>query len=161
MHSLPVDRLTYTTLNFWQYMAKTCFYLCGSIMNLMLMLSNLDTRTWLALVQPKFEKWFFECAVEYSNDQAREAAWVAMDNAFSAACSQTFSVVNGNGSDHDSDAENKMQIDREPHKGIVVTYLWTFTINCLKRSTEHWEFAGKAFESAVNMFRYAVGGTES
>jgi len=156
MHSLPVDRLTRMTLNYWRYMARSCYYLCGPIMNVMLMLSNLDTRTWLTLVQPEFENSFFVCAVEFANEPTRESAWIGLEHAFAAACSQAYAVVNGNGSElqSDSDTENKMDVDQEPGERVVVTYLWTLTINCLKRSSQYWGFAGKAFESAVNMFRY-------
>ena len=125
-------------------------------MNVMLMLSNLNTRTWLSLVQPEFENAFFACAVEYANEPTRESAWIGLEYAFATACSQAFAVANGDGDEHqnDSDTENKMDIDPEPSERTVVTYLWTLTINCLKRANRYWGFAGKAFESAVNMFRY-------
>lgn len=128
-------------------------------MNVMLTLSALDTRTWLTIVQPQFEDSFFNVAVEYGNEPTRESAWLALEHGFARTCSHAFSAVNGNASEpqSDSDAENKMDIDQEPSersgKQAVVTYLWTMTIHCLKRASEHWEFAGKAFESAVNMFR--------
>jgi hypothetical protein len=159
MDSLPLERVTQMALNHWQQATRVCQYLCTPLLNVMLMLSRRDRRKWLALVQPQFENAFFALSVPYPSEVMHESAWTALEFVFGSACSQAFSVVNGNasGNQSDSDMENKMDIDPELGERAIVNYFWTLMLNCLKRAAEHVTFAGKAFESAVNMFRYVRG----
>jgi hypothetical protein len=156
MDSLPLERVTQMALNHWHSTTRVCQYLCTPLLNVMLMLSHRDRRRWFALVQPQFEDAFFAVAVAYPSEILHEAAWTALEFVFGSACSQAFSVVNGNGSGNqsDSDVENRMDIDPELGERAIVNYFWTLMLNCLKRAAEHVTFACKAFESAVNMFRY-------
>jgi hypothetical protein len=159
MDSLNLERVIQMALNYWHRTTRVCQFLCTPALNIMLMLSRRDRRRWLSLMQPQFEDAFFACAVAFSSESLREAAWSALEFVFASACSQAFSVVNGNGSENqsDSDVENRMDIDPEPGERAIVSYFWTLMLNCLKRASEHVAFASKAFESAVNIFRYVRG----
>lgn len=140
-------------LNYWRYQAKQNPFLATPVMSILMMLSMIDARLWLKILQPEFEDLFFAAAVENVHDQAREAVWVSFESLFHLCCLKSFTVVNGNSEQSDSDPESKMDIDRSLPDHSVVGFLWQVMINCVKRARAYVPHAAKAFDAASNMLR--------
>jgi hypothetical protein len=140
-------------LNYWRYLAKQGPSLATHVMRILMMLSMIDAPLWLKILQPEFEDLFFAMAVESVGDQHREAVWNAMEMSFNHSCLRSFTFMNGNSEQSDSDTESKMEIDHHPPDQSIVGFLWQVTINCLKRAGAHILLAGKAFDTAATMLR--------
>jgi hypothetical protein len=151
---LPLKRLIHALVEIMTTSAVDHANLVTPMLNILFTLSTINARLWMnALNNLTLD--FYLLSIESRYDAVRENAWNSLRAFFGRTCQTAFLPTNGiNGNSSDSDAENKMEIDRPTGKREVVEFLWDLMMVCLKKS----DFlrAGKGFETGPIMLRFAI-----
>jgi hypothetical protein len=151
---LPLKRLLQALSKVMMANAVNHPNLVTPMLNILFTLSTINTRVWMSTLNT-FTLDFYQLSIESQYDAVRENAWNSLRAFFGRTCQTAFLPTQGiNGNSSDSDAENKMEIDRPTGKREIVEFLWDMMMLCLKKS----DFlrAGKAFETAPIMLRFAL-----